>query len=570
MKSLAMGLLLLLSAGSLALASEPNQAKVEVIGKTHTIAAFNGFSGSGTESPGLATTYDMSIFEFNLGGKQSKFNGSGITTNANYPLTDGEALTNNTHIGLSSRFSEDLKAGFLIELYTLQGDKTVGRVFGEELPWDDFPRNSSGTIHPSRFQSNFYHAFLEGEKDQFQYKFVGGNLTPRELPEFTRKDMNHLKLGSLVYRAPITNESFFEKEDRKYEEGRHLLRGFDLIGNYEYMDKENIHFELFSGSTKPTPISDIERDAFSGRTSLDITDGNLGFTYVYSNGQRHTTNVEENQGVWAWDASYNLTERMVPYFAIAQTDYERENTGESHKGDAYVAGMLVKFPNKYEVKAQYQRLEENYDLMAYHKTEHYPANAHGVNAQLTIPVTETLKLKGNVYYLEQLETAVTSSDTLFGDNFFPANSGADKGTIDVQRISADWQALHCDGAGQAAPGLLLKSYVEHAKFYQDAPTPALSIDKDVYNFYVGGVWTVREKWSVEGGFRHFLSQGDWQSMPFNSYQNLPEAALIYKPNPETRGSLIYHYYNFEDGNVVAQGQNDYYGHQVIFEWKYLL
>jgi len=538
-------------------AQEEKTSSLDIIGKTHTISAYNSFSGSGMDVPNLANTYDMSIFEFNLGGKQSKFNGSGVTTNSNYPLVDGTAFTNNTHVGLAKSFAEGTKTGFLVELYTLEGDKTVGRVFGEELPWDDFPRNDSGTIHPARFQADLYNAFIEGSKDDFQYKLVGGTLTPRDLPEFTRKEMNQVKLGSLLYRAPITNASFFEKEDRKIEEGRHPLRGFDFIGNYAYGDHRSVHLELFSGATKPTPISDIERSAYGGRVAADIGKGNIGGTLVYNSGIRHTSAIEENQWVWAVDSSYPWRDWLTPYITFARTDYERENTQESHNANAYVAGALIKLPPKHELKLQYQRVEENYDLMAYHKTEHYPGNTQGVNAQMTFLLTETVKLKGIVGHYQQLETATSNADTIFGDSFFPSNASADKGTIDIQRIGADWKA-----SGR----FLVNAYIEHAKFFQEAPIGS-DIDKDVYNFFVNTKFFLSKKLSVEGGFRRFLSKGDWQAMAFDSYQDIPEAAITYYFDKDTRAQMIYHHYNFEDDNIIAQGQNDYHGHQVIMEVK---
>ena len=537
-------------------AEESGEPKIEIIGKTHTIFTSNSFSGPGSEVPNLAMTYDMSIFEFNLGGKQSIFNGSGITANSNYPLTDGEALTNNTHLGISSQLTKNLRGGVLAEFYTLLGDRTVGRVFGEELPWDNFPRNSLGQRYPDRFQANFYNAFLEGHQEDLSFKLVGGSLTQRELPEFTRKEMNQVKLGSLVYRAPITNASFFEKEDRKLEEGRHVMQGFDLISNFEYAEKKNIHFELFYGKSKPTPISDIERGSFGGRAAVDVGAANIGFTYVHSNGSRHNTNVRENQGIWALDSSYKVNDWLIPYFTFARTDYERKNTGESHNGNAFVVGTLLKLPCKWELKAQYQRLEENYDLIAIHKTEHYPGNSHGPSFQLTIPVTDFLKFKGVLMNVRQLKVTNRNGDTLFSDSFFPSNSKADKGTIDVQRIGAEWKT---------GERLTLSGYVEHARFHQDAPTDPADIDKDVYNFYGGAAFALTKNLTLEVEQRRFLSKGDWQAMAFDSYQDITEATLSYKIDKEVRATLLYHYYNFDDENNASQGQNDYYGHQVILE-----
>ncbi len=540
-----------------AYSEESNPKGLEIIGKTHTIATFNSFSGPGSEVHGLANTYDMSIFEFNWGGKQSTFNGSGITTNSNFPLTDGDALTNNTQIGLSSKVTDEMNAGFLVELYSLIGNRTVGRAFGEELPWDDFSREN-GAIQTPHFQADLYNGFIEGGHEAFKYKLVGGTLSPRDLPEFTRKEMNQVKLGSLVYRAPITNASFFEKEDRKIEEGRHPLRGVDFIGDYEYLEKKHLHLELFTGATEPTPLSDIERDAYGGRVAADIFEGNLGFTYVHNDGLRPVTGIGENQGVWAFDSSYKLGDWLIPYFTFSQTDYERENTGESHEGDAYVAGFLLKCPKGYEIKGQYQRLEENYDLMAYHKTEHYPTNFQGINFQVTAPLTDSFKLKGIIYYLDQIKTATTASDTLFGDSFFPSITGSDRGSIGVERLSGEWKATK---------ELSFNGYVEHAKFRKNAPAITASIDKDVYNFFGGATFNITKELYVEGGLRHFFSVGNWQTMNFRSYQDIPEAAIGYKIDKDKHALLIYHYYNFEDNNGASQGNNDYHGHQVMFEIK---
>lgn len=541
--------------------SDANTSSLEIVGKTHTVAAFNAIDGPGSEVRGLANTYDMSIFEFNWGGRQLLFNGSGITTNSNFPLTDGEALSNNTHIGLSAPINEDLKAGFLVELYSLIGDRTVGRVFGEELPWDNFPREN-GVIQTPHFNADIYNGFLEGSHEKFTYKLVGGSLTPRDLPEFTRKEMNQVKLGSLVYRAPITNASFFEKEDRKIEEGRHPLRGADFTGDYEYAQKKHIHFELFTGATEPTPLSDIERDAYGGRGSMDVFQGNVGFTYVFNNGLRPLTGIAEKQGVWSLDSSYKVFDWLVPYFTFARTDYDRGGKGgESHEGDALVAGILVKCPKGYEVKGQYQRLDENYDLMAYHKTEHYPSNFQGFNGQITAPLTDQFKLKAIVYYLQQIDVATTGTDKLFGDSFYPTVSNSDRGTIGVERLGGDWKISN---------EISVNGYFEHAHFRKAAPAVLEEIDKDVYNFYGGVTLNFTKEFYAEGGFRHFFSVGNWQAMNFRSYQDITEAAVGYKIDKDKHVLLIYHYINFEDDNDASLERNDYYGHQILFEIKTLL
>src|SRR3989338_791853 len=394
--------------------------------------------------------------------------------------------------------------------------------------------------------------------------------------------MNQVKLGSLVYRAPITNASFFEKEDRKIEEGRHPLRGVDFMGDYEYAQEKYLHLEFFTGATEPTPLSDIERDAYGGRMAVDMGEGNIGLTYVYNDGLRPTTGIKENQGVWSIDSSYRVLDWLIPYFTFAETDYERSVIDESHKGDALVAGILLKRPKSatnhgarlpdgqgsaeqygggYELKGQYQRLEENYDLLAYHKTEHYPTNFQGLNLQLTAPITNEIKLKGIVYYLEQIDAATTAADTLFGDSFFPSVANSNRGTIGVERLAADWKVTE---------ELFLNGYVEHAQFRKNEDPITNVIDKDVYNFYGGVTLNITKELYLEAGFRHFFSVGNWQTMNFRSYQDIPEAAVGYKIDKDKHALLIYHYYDFQDSNAVSQGNNDYHGHQVLFEIKWPL
>lgn len=535
--------------------ARPAEPSVEVIGKSHTIVAAQDIEGPGASVPGLANTYDMSIFEFNWGGRQSLFNNSGITTNSNFPLTNGEALTHNTHLGLSAPVSDKWKAGFLAELYGLAGDRTVGRVFGEELPWDNFDRENSA-IQTSHLSAGLYNAFLESADGPWTWKITGGTLSPKDLPEFTRKEMNQVKLGSLVWRAPVTNASYFEKEDRKLEEGRHPVRGVDVLCDYQYREGKHAHLEIFTGATEPTPLFDLERDAYGGRAAADIGHGNLGLAYVYSDGRRVGSGIKENQAVWSLDSSYRLTDAVAPYFVFARTDYERSAHGESHSGRAWVGGLLWKYHKGYELKAQYQRVGENYDLMAYHKTEHYPSNFEGPNAQLTIPFTGDFKFKGTVYYLEQIDSAVTAGDTVFGDSFFPSLAGSGDGTIGVERLSADWKI---------SKNFSVNGYLEYAKFRKHAPSADSDIDKDIFNFYGGATWNLTREISLEGSWRHFFSVGEWQAMAFRSYQDIPELAIGYKIGPDKRALLLYHYYDFKDHNGLSIGRNDYHGHQVIFE-----
>jgi len=98
--------------------------------KQHTVVTSNDLSGPGGNVPGLAATYDMSLFEWSWGGRQATVNGAGITTNANFPLTEGEAISTNDSVGFSTELVKGVDAGVLWQLYAVGGDRTVGRVFG--------------------------------------------------------------------------------------------------------------------------------------------------------------------------------------------------------------------------------------------------------------------------------------------------------------------------------------------------------------------------------------------------------------------------------------------------------
>jgi hypothetical protein len=535
-------------------ASDHPNPGIEIIGQTRSTAVFNSLEGPGSEIKGLAVTYDMSIFEFNFGGKQATFNGSGITSNTSYPLTEGEAFTNNTRIGVLAPVSQELKAGFLIELYSLIGDRTAGRVFGEQLPWGDFAREK-GVIEEPHFNLDFYQGFLEGKRQTLEWKAAGGTLAAKSLPLFMSQELNQVKLSSLVYRPPIVNETFLSKDERKFEEARHPLKGFSFMADKQYQEKKHLRLDLFSAATEPVPVADIERDAYGGRLAADILEGNVGFTCVYNEGLRPTTGLKEDQWVWAVDASYKIASWLVPYFTFAQTNYERETIDPDFDGDAIVAGILLQSPQGHDLRAQYQRVEENYDLMAYHKVEHYPGNFHGLNAQGTVVLSKNFKIKGVVYYLEQIDTAVTAADTLFGDSFFVSRPDSEKGTIGVERLGAEWKP---------APELSVNGYVEHAKFRKNTRTASTSIDKDVYNFYVDAVVNITKRFYVEGGFRQFFFVGNWEAMPFRSTQWIPEGAIGYKIDKDKQALLVYQHTSFEDNTGVSAGRNDYEGEQVMF------
>ncbi|MBI4314120.1 MAG: hypothetical protein HY594_04815 [Candidatus Omnitrophica bacterium] len=538
----------------IARAQELSDWKVDPIFKTHTIAAAADLSGPGQNVPGLPMTYDMSLFEWNWGGRQSTFNGSGITTNSNFPLAEGEAITTNTDMGVEVTAPSGLIAGIQGEAYGLAGNRTVGRVFGEELPWDNFDR-AGGNLAPSRSNLDLDRGWLRYAGGPWSTQVTGGTLPAQTLPEFTRKTMNYLKLGSLVWRPPITNASFFEKRDRKLEEGRHPVRGGDLITDYEYASKKHIHLELFSGQTKPTPIADIDRLSWGGRMAADILTGNLGVTFIRADGDKPRA---ERQDQWALDASHPIVSWLSLYGALARSSYTRGSA--NFDGTAAVGGLAFKGPRKTEAKVQYQWLGENYDLIGTHKTEHYPTNFRGIQGETTVPVGKGA-FRGTVYHLRQMETNTRTGDTLFGDSYFPALANSKPGTITTWRMEGETGPWH---------RTRLRGYLEQAHFRKDALADANDIDKRVINLAVGPSIALTPQFSIDVSLRHLIAAGRWQTMRFHHRQEIPEFGLTYARGKNLRASLIYHRYEFVDSNPASSGGNNYRGNQILAEvlWRF--
>lgn len=523
--------------------------------KTHTVAAANHLSGPGQDVAGLPMTYHMSLSEWNWGGRQSLINGSGITTNSNFPLVEGEALSTNTDVALEALSSTGWTAGIQGETYALAGNRTVGRVFGEELPWDNFDR-VGGALVPSRFNLDVDRGWLRyAGSGPWWFQWMGGTLPPKDLPEFTRKTMNQIKLGSLVWRPPIINASFLEKSDRKLEDGRHPVRGTDLIADFEYTSQRHARLELFSGLTKPTPIANIERLTWGGRLAADLAKGNAGVTFVRVDGDKPRS---ERETQWGIDGSYPLFSWLTAFGAWIESSYTRASN--RLRGEAYVGGLAFQGPRKSQAKVQYQWVGENYDLIGTHKVEHYPSNLRGVNAEGALPVGP-VTIKGALYYLRQMETNTKTDDTLFGDSYFPALANSKPGTITFLRLGAESKPLE---------RVTLKGYAEQAQFRKDALSDADDIDKRVLNFLTGPSWAVTPHWFLDLNLRHVVSTGRWQAMRFHSRQTIPELIMTYKKSENLRASLSYQWIDFSDSISASAGQNDYEADLVLadFLWKF--
>ena len=537
-----------------AFAKDAKEWKLDPVVKTHTIAAFTDLFGPGSDVQGLPMTYDMSLFEWNWGGRQSTFNGAGITTNSNFPLVEGQAISTNTDVGVEAASPSGWEAGIQGEWYGLAGDRTVGRVFGEELPWDNFDQ-TGGELVPRRTNLDLERGWLRRAEGPWSFQLTGGNLPPQTLPEFTRKTMNYLKLGSFLWRPPITNASFFEKEDRKIEEGRHPVRGGDLLLDYEYAAKKHLHLELFSGQSKPTPLANIDRLSWGGRLAADIAKGNLGITFVRADGDKPRGEREDQ---WGLDASHPLAPWISLYGAWVRSSYTRGSANLD--GTAAVGGAALKGPHKVEGKLQYQWMGENYDLIGTHKVEHYPTNLRGIQADASVPIGKG-NLKGILYHLQQMETNTRTGDTIFGDSFFPALANSKPGTITMWKLSGETAPWH---------QVKLKGYLEQAHFRKDALADANDIDKTVTSWVVGPTIELNPSFSLDLALRHLIATGRWQEMRFHHRQEIPELALSYHKGKNLRATLIYHRYDFIDSIGAAAGENNYEGNQLLAEflWRF--
>jgi hypothetical protein len=244
----------------------------------------------------------MSLFEWNWGGRQGLFNGSGITLNSNFPVTEGAALTTSSHAGWRWDGQAGQAAGLELEFYGRAGDETVGRVFGEELPFSGFTREDSVLVPPEA-TLRLYQGWYETKGRWGTVQATVGTLNPDRLPEVSRRELNYLRLGSLTYRPPITNASFFEKEDRKIETGRHPLLGVDVLGDLHLGGERTLHFELLAGRAKPTPVSPVERDVVGGRVGVPLRRLNLGLSFFHTEGSRKPEIRAESQDLGALDFS---------------------------------------------------------------------------------------------------------------------------------------------------------------------------------------------------------------------------------------------------------------------------
>lgn len=525
----------------------------ETYAHTQTAAVWNDLSGPGARTPGLAVSYDMSVFDMLLGGRHTILNGSGVTTNPSFPITDGEALTNNLYTGFRYRPGADEELAASLQAYALAGDRLVGRVYGEELPWGDFARKNA-VVQTPRFDLDVYEVAWKRRFDDLAVEINAGSLTPARLPRLARTVSNGVKLGSFFYRAPITQGSIWEKDERRIKQGRHPLRGADL-----YLDRAIedgwVRAETAWVTTDPTPVTDLERDSALARLAAQKGVVGAGVTLVHSKGNKTGGVLEEQFGLET-DASVALTPEWKLYGAAAATDAERADVGQSHRDGAWVGGVQWQSAGT-ELAVQYQRLGENYDLIGSHKSEEYPSNYRGVAARLSRKLGESAVARVVTAWLRQEQTRNAPGDTLFGDPYYAATD-SNRGKADVQKLELD---------GLPVGPLHIRAYVERVVFRKSAVVPTLDVDKSVWNAYAASALQIGPKARIEGSCRRFLSSGEWDTADFDAHQDVFEAAFEYRYAPERSLLVIFQRTLYRDDNPPAAGLNDYDANQLIAQLK---
>ncbi|MCG3176320.1 MAG: hypothetical protein MOGMAGMI_01268 [Candidatus Omnitrophica bacterium] len=540
----------LLAAAQVQAAEEP---RWNVTGHTHAIAVWQDLSGPGAEVPGLAVSYDMSVFDMLLGARHSVHNGSGTTANPNYPLTDGEAVVDNLYLGLEHRPGPEDTFSLTARTYAMAGDRTVARVFGDELPWGDLSRKN-GAIQTPHFDLDLYEAAWKHEVDDHRIEVDLGTLQPARLPRFARGWSNGLKIGSFFYRAPITQASIWEKDERHLEQGRHPLRGVDVYAETRTGGIE-VRSEALWVTTDPTPVTDLERETVAWRLAGDAGPLGIGLTLADSQGSR-TGGIQEEQFGIEMDASVKTPSGIRIYGATASTQADRQERSEGHTGGAAVAGAAWKDAHT-EISTQYQWLGENYDLIQQHKSEEYPSNHQGVVARLSRKIAGSVIARAVLMWLRQVETRDPAGDTLFGDPFFSAGD-THRGKLAVQKLELE--------AGSVGP-LDLRGYLEHVGIRKGSDTVSADVDKHIWNIYGSAACPLNASTTLELSWRHFVSSGEWGTASFRSRQDTLELALERRFAKDSYLLFILQHVLYRDGVPAARGLNDYDADQAIVQCK---
>lgn len=521
--------------------------------KIQPILARNFSWGPGSRQSGLATMQDMTLFEQDWGGRQATFNGSGVTVNKLYPVTDGSALTLSARVGAEFKQGKSRSGGAEALVYVRDGDPVVGRVFGPPLPFGNFIDREDKLL-PAHSSIQLGRIWYQTQEPWGNIRLNFGQIDSDILPELARKDNNFMRLGSLIYRPPTNTSTFFGKDDRKLYESRGPLFGFTSTGDYKSAHGPLLHFDVVVAHTNPTPITNISRTVQGGRLNAPIGKANLGFSYFHQQGSRKPEIESERQSLWAIDASFPLGHGAI-FGAIGASDYSR---GKRQTGAAIVLGYRQAWGKDGFWSAQFQSVDARYDLIGTHKPDNYPSNWQGFMVNARSSPQNGIRWFANLYGLRQKKSGSSNSSEVWGDSFFPNLLGSSLGTITVLRTGAE---------SSSAQGATWSAYFENAHFDKDGSS-SNRIDKSVSN--IAGFYTfpVRNVLVIGIGMRYVWSRGQWQSMRFDHGQFCPELGIEWKFRKDSRLWLRSVHYAFKDHNSVAQGKNDWFANQLILDVIY--
>lgn len=532
--------------------SSPEAAQVQF--KIHTVYGSNGIFGPGAGT-NASDDLDMSLFERDLGLKSQQLNGSGIVRNGNFPMVPGNALTSNNDLNVITRLGQGFTFSASLQTYTINGDPVVARVFGEELPFDSFIRDSRGRLAPTS-SVTLFHTTLQQKEGPFQYSLRWGTFQP----EISSKEFNDIKLGHVVYRPPITNESYFEKEDRKLEIGRHPLFGAQFLGDLESSGfLKSVHWEFFNGKSLPVPVNDgIHRTTNGGRAGFNFENFNLGLSYFDTFGNRLPGISSEQQTTTAVDIGIPVSRWLSLYGLTSSTGYQRSG-GTSVHGNATVIGVRTKLLDNLKFKLQYQNLDKTYELAGgQHKVETYPGNYQGLMGELDWAVKGS-RITFLFYRLGQKEVTLAPGETAFafGDPYFLNLPNSQPGKVGSFRLYGE----HFFSGEQWK----LLGYVEYVNAFKIDGNPANNVDQTNQNAVLYLRHYFNKDLSLDFGYRRVRTWGNFQDHSFNSVASIPKIGFTWTPGKQTRFSILYNLYNFNDNNPVSLGLNNFQNNQLITE-----
>ncbi len=541
----------------LSAATDPNAPKPEekwrFNARIDAIWAQNAIWGPGSRTRGLATMQNTTLFEQDWGSRFSTFNGSGITVNKNYPITDGGAVSANLRFGGAWNGDANHSGGIEGLIYLRDGDPTVARVFGEELPFGNF-KTEDGKLIPATSSIQLGKAWYRAKETWGDAELNFGQLDSSNWMGMARKDSNYMRLSSLLFRSAISTTTFLGKDDRKFRDTRSPLFGFTAIGNYRPEHGSGLHFDLIAAHQNPTPISNISRAAQGGRLSSQLGPVNLGASYFHQEGKRLPEIESERQDLWAVDFSANAGKGAL-YGAVAHSDYQRN---VKQNGNAIVLGYRIPWGKDGFWSLQIQSVDASYDLMGSHKAEHYPSNFVGAVLSSRSPIQHGIRTSGNLYLLSEKSAFDSRSGIVWGDSFFPNLPGSEHGSIAVGRLAVE--SAPSDSGSWIA-------YFERAQFEKQA-SAGNSIDKSISNLNALCVRKICNGVNLSFGARYVWATGHWQQAQFDHGQLMPEIGLEWKNSAGSRVWLHYNRYDFWDHNSASAGRNNWKANQLALDIQY--